>query len=554
MSFAERAIGYARRCVSGEEVVCEATRLAARRMLADLERKDWRWRFSPALADHACRFIEMMPVIDGGADRDLRLDDWQCFVVANAFGWAGADSVLRFVYVTLFIGRGNAKSYLASAIANYVLFGRGQESAKGYCAASDRKTARYVLDTSRDMWRLRPRVRNKLGVVVGANALTNDRGCQFVSLSSDQDNNWGQRTAIAVIDELHVVDPKVFAAISTALGKRKNGLLLSITTAGFAQEGLAYDKRQLVQSILEGKTKAERHFCCVWEADDTDDLQDRREWKKANPALGSFLDEDTLQNEADQAVSDFDRLTFRTFRLNRYTKSAGGWLSLEKWNRPGLLDPALRLEDFAGKPCFVGLDLALARDMTSKAYVFPEERDDGVHFTVFQTSYLPEARKGERPEFAAWEREGRLTFTPGDVTDLQLVEDEVRSDLERFDVQQVCFDKQHAGQMMARLQSDGVPVMEVPQTARGLSEPMKFFETAVLVPSPRVHHSGDPLLAWAVGNTSQFVSAQGNVFPEKVGGDKSSGLRIDPVVAVLTAMAQAKFFGDSEASFSPFWV
>jgi phage terminase large subunit-like protein len=62
---------------------------------------------------------------------------------------------------------------------------------------------------------------------------------------------------------------------------------------------------------------------------------------------------------------------------------------------------------------------------------------------------------------------------------------------------------------------------------------MKWVEAMVL--AGRLHHNGDPVLTWMMGNVTARVDAKDNVFPRKERVDN----KIDGAVALIIAMGRA---------------
>ena len=66
------------------------------------------------------------------------------------------------------------------------------------------------------------------------------------------------------------------------------------------------------------------------------------------------------------------------------------------------------------------------------------------------------------------------------------------------------------------------------------SDPMKELQAAVY--AGRLHHNGDPVLAWAMSNVKVREGNNETLFPRKGPNDK---LKIDPVSALLTGFNRA---------------
>src|ERR1051326_5384638 len=86
--------------------------------------------------------------------------------------------------------------------------------------------------------------------------------------------------------------------------------------------------------------------------------------------------------------------------------------------------------------------------------------------------------------------------------------------------------------MVNHLTQEKIPMTEVPQLPKYLSEAMKELEAAVY--DGRFHFDGDPVLAWAVGNVVCHRDKNDNLFPNKAGDDK----KIDPLTALLTGLSR----------------
>jgi phage terminase large subunit-like protein len=80
--------------------------------------------------------------------------------------------------------------------------------------------------------------------------------------------------------------------------------------------------------------------------------------------------------------------------------------------------------------------------------------------------------------------------------------------------------------------AQGVPMVEIRPTVLNFSPAMKELEA--LVASKRLHHNGDPVLAWAIANVVCHRDAKDNIYPRKDGVDK----KIDPAIALIMALAR----------------
>jgi phage terminase large subunit-like protein len=300
------------------------------------------------------------------------------------------------------------------------------------------------------------------------------------------------------------------------------------------------------RQLLEGQVQDPRTFALIYEAPEGASPYEEKTWKAANPMYGSAVRPEIIQLAAKKAQAvPSQRASFLVKHLNLWMDARSPWMDMAKWD--ACADVSLKREDFEGKTCYLGLDLATRSDVTAKAYVFPRSREDGqTEYVIFCDSYLPEAviEEDRNPAYRGWALEGWIKTTPGNITDFSFIRADVLQDREQFHVQEVCYDPWAATQLATELQAEGMPAVEVRPTTKTLSEPMKALEAAVL--SGRLRHDGNKALRWMVANVVCKADAAGNVYPRK----ENDSLKIDGAVALMTAMARVLV----SANLSPYTV
>ena len=80
---------------------------------------------------------------------------------------------------------------------------------------------------------------------------------------------------------------------------------------------------------------------------------------------------------------------------------------------------------------------------------------------------------------------------------------------------------------------ENLPVVEVPQQLKHMSEPMK--ELKALIEVGLIEHDGNPAFIWMLGNVIAKIDAKENVYPRKQFADN----KIDGPVAAILAMNRA---------------
>uniref|UniRef100_UPI001FC9B295 terminase TerL endonuclease subunit n=1 Tax=Xenorhabdus eapokensis TaxID=1873482 RepID=UPI001FC9B295 len=87
-------------------------------------------------------------------------------------------------------------------------------------------------------------------------------------------------------------------------------------------------------------------------------------------------------------------------------------------------------------------------------------------------------------------------------------------------------------QFSLALEEDGVPLVEVAQTVRNLSEAMKSLEAMVY--SGKFHHNAHPVMNWMMSNVTVKPDKNDNIFPNK----STPEAKIDGPVALFTALSR----------------
>ena len=537
----EAAMQYARDVVAGEIPACKWTIAACKRQLDDLARQDsdaWPFRFDVSKAERVCKFIELLPHFKGKwAGTPIRLGAWQAFILSTVFGWVSkADGTRRFKTAYIEVPRKNGKSTFTSPVGLYMLAADGEGGADCYSAATTRDQARIVWDAAKEMARRSPDLCKTLGLGIQAHNLNVvATASKFESLSAEGDTLDGLNIHFAAVDELHAHKTRaVWDVLVTATGSRVQPLIWAITTAGSNRAGICYEVRTYLTKVLDQVAEDETFFGIIYSIDDGDDWTSEDAWRKANPNYGASVSPEDMARKCAYAMQMPSAANnFLTKHLNVWVNSDSSWMDMRAWDR--CADPDLSLDDFAGQPCFIGLDLASKIDLAAKCYVFRKEVDDKPHFYAFWVFYLPEdaAEDGRNSQYSGWARDGRLVLTPGQVLDFEYLKRDLREDVSRFDIQEVDYDPFQATQLSQEMLAEGFPMVEFRPTVLNFSEPMKEWEKLVL--EGRFHHNGCPAMAWQVSNVVCHLDAKDNIYPRKERPEN----KIDGPVATITALARA---------------
>jgi phage terminase large subunit-like protein len=531
---------YAQQVVGGQIPACKWTIEAAQRQLDDLQREpsvDWPWVFDEAKAARPCEFVELLPHIKGKWARErqlLVLDAWQCFTVTTVFGWVHKDTGLRrFREAYIEVPRKNGKSLLSAGIGLYMLSADGEQGAEVYSAATTRDQARIVFDDAKAMAERTPDMRTYLGVAILTHCITvAHMASKFSPLAAEASTQDGLNVHCAIIDELHAHRKRdLYDVIDTARGAREQSLLWLITTAGTDRSGICYERRTHITKILDRVIEDPTMFGIIYSIDDQDDPQDPATWAKANPNWGVSVLPDDMHAAARKASAMPSALNnFLTKRLNVWVNGESPWMDMRAWER--CADNKLQLSDFAGEKCWMGLDLAQKKDFAALCLVFQR---DGTWF-VFTRLYLNElaVQESGNAHLSGWARSGYVQVTDGDITDFDVLADDMRSYCRQFDVQEIAFDPALSMYFAGKLIEEGLPLVEITQRALFFTPPLIQVENLVL--EKKLKFDGNPVMTWMVSNLVVKVSKFNELrAPTKERPEN----KIDGVMAMLMALGRA---------------
>lgn len=558
MDYFDRAVGYARRVSLGDEVAGKLERQACDRFLHDLERAGtdaFPYVLDRAAGARACQFIELLPHINGEWAKPIyvdgrityakiQLEDWQVFAELQLFGWKHRDTGLRrFRRSYEEIARKNAKSTRAAGRLLYLLVADGEPGAKCFSAATTGEQAREVFDTARDMARRDPEFIRRFDVSVGQHDITVPSSASTMKpLNAEGSTQDGKNIHGCVVDEVHAHKRRdLWDVLDSATGARAQALVSAITTAGTDRSGICYELRDYTVKVLGGVVQDETWFGIVYTVDDGDVWHDPAVWRKANPNIGVSVKVLDLEAASRKAMAQPTALNnFLTKHLNVWVSGASNWIDPRSWERCG--DPTLRLQDFAGEPCWIGMDLAEKRDFAALVLVF--KRAD--IWTVFSRLYLNEdaIEQSGNAHLQGWARAGHVVVTSGNATDFDNIADDLRSYCQDFKVQEIPFDPAMSRYFATKLVQEGLPLLEVRQAPMFFTQPVIQVENLVL--ERKLRHDGNPVFNWMMSNVELSTSKFSGLKHPTKSRDEN---KIDGPVAMLMAMGRAMVgAGDGEVS------
>jgi hypothetical protein len=574
--FAALADSYVADVLDGIIPACKWVRLACARHRNDLWRAEndpsWNFEYNAAMGARVCRFAEMLPHVKGewaradtsGYSPRIRLEPWQCFLLCSLFGWVRKDTgKRRFRQASIYLARKNGKSSLAAIIGLWMFAKDEEPGAEVYSGATSRDQANEVFKPAQNMAKKCPDLLAAGGITVQASGLFRLRELAKLTAVIGKPGD-GASPHCAIVDEYHEHGTSdLHDTMQTGMAARSQPLLLIISTAGSNLAGPCRDDWRACEAMLTAADERgqrigsavvvdDSRFALIYTADEADDWTDESIWVKANPNLGVSVPVDFIRQQVNGALAQpRNQGAVKTKHLNLWVTAMSGYFDVQAFNAPPVSSESLRIEDFSGKPCFVGVDAAAKRDISAIIQLFPWKDGDVSHYTAFGRYYLPRATVDlpQNQHYRAWEAAGWLTVCDGNENDFGLHEREVVEDAKRFAIQEVCFDPWQLRATVGRWRTEhGLPCIEIPRTTKSFSDTMKELDAAIA--SGRFHHRADPVLAWAMSNVVAKEDAGGNVFPRK----EAEAQKIDPAIALLMAFNRALAMPEQNLAPSVFFV
>lgn len=484
---------------------------------------------------------------DGNPDPSIILEPFEIWIEANCQGFRRRSNGTRLIDTALeLVPRKNAKSLRAARAALFDLCCSGGLAPEIPIAAASEKQAEDTLygDLVK-MVNNDEELQEHYGLKVTTKQITRGEGRIFM-LTSMGERLDGLNPSLALFEEGHAGAASVYKVVDSAFGARPNAQRRMITTAGYRAEGPAFELLTQATMILEGKAEDFTFFAAIYTLDRedyTDPDTKAIDWDKlltnpnliakANPMYRVSLDPVKIVAAVKQAHRvrlDLRGELART-RFNIWTGAGMTLIDPASWS--ACFRKGLELDEFIGKKCWIGVDLAQVLDMCAIVLVFEMPGDI---LAVFAQYYLPEASPtAQNPELVdhltQWSEEGHLYLTPGPLADHDLVQEHIEAFCDVFDVQVIACDPAQAHNTVKHLWDGNKPVMVYPNSAKTMTPPTD--DILGRIATQRIWHNGNPVFAWNVQNVHGERKGNGLILPRK---EKENSVRkIDGFVALCFA-------------------
>jgi phage terminase large subunit-like protein len=325
-------------------------------------------------------------------------------------------------------------------------------------------------------------------------------GGEIFPIADDPDGLQGLDPSLGIVDEIGFMSIESWASLLLATGKRPDSLIIAIGTPGFDEENALWH-------IRKGHFDGEREVHFTEFAGDTGcDLDDKEQWRKANPAyVAGFKGE-----HAFRVARSLPDPLFRIFQLGQWVAGTQSWLGAdgrELWDAtadPWRAVPAAKT--------WVAVDMARSRDST--AVVAAQRRPDG--------------------RLHCWVRIWRPQDSPAGVVDGQEVMGYLRQLDRDYDLVACGYDPRFFEERAGILKAERLPMEEFPQSIERMSPACG--ETFELIRQGLLTHPDDPEYRRHMLNAVLKLNSRGFTIQKAT---PNSPNRIDAAVATCMVVSLA---------------
>ena len=515
------------------EIVGEWVTLLYEYIVNGLQKKDF--FFDGKKASRAVKFIESYCHHSKGRSDLIKLELWQKAFISVLFGVVDDNGLRQFREVLLVEGRKNGKSLLAASIMEVAAFIDGEYGAEIYCLAPKLDQAEIVYNCFWQMTQaeeeIRDLIRSRKSDYYIADSNTTIKKIAFNAKKSD-----GFNPHLVVCDEVASwvgeAGKKQYEVMKSALGARKQPIMLSCTTSGYINGGI-YDELILrATRFLRGDSKEKRFLPVLYMIDDIEKWSDINEIKKSMPNLGVSVTYDYILEEIAVAEGSLSKKAeFICKYCNLKQNSSTAWISTKVVERSG--GEAITMSRFNHHYCVAGVDLSQTTDLTSACLLIEDDEKLYVlsHFWL-PAEKLSEAIARDGLPYDEYIQKGWLSLAGENFVDYKAVYSWLVSAVEQYKLLplKVGYDRYSSQYLVQDLESYGFQTDDVYQ---GYNLTSVIYEAEGLLKDGQVNLGDNDLLKIHLLDTALETDTRvGRVKIAKV----SKNAHIDGVAALLDAL------------------
>lgn len=447
----------------------------------------------------------------------------------------------------LSIARKNGKTALIAALVLTHLIGpEAIQNGEIYSAANDREQAAQVYKVASQIVRADPELSEILRCVDSTKTIAcYSNGSFYRAMSSESGTKHGLNPTFVVFDELaQAKNRELYDVLDTSFGARADPLFVVISTQ-------SNDPEHILSKLIDDGLNAgdPRIVCHLYAADEGCELDDQKQWKKANPALGDFRSLEDLRALVAKAIrSPAEEPKTRNLYLNQRIAPIASLISRKEWM--ACAGPA----DFVEKEeVYLALDMSAVVDLTALVMGSAGEKTKVRAFVWKPEDLLKDHSDRDfgsgNNRYGEWHKNGHLLVSPGRSIDPAVVARKVIELWQTYAVLGLAYDRWRIADLLREFDRLGFEAWEdkggdskrgsglrlIPwgQGFKDMAPAIDALELDVV--NRHLEQPSNPVLTWAMANAVATMDPAGN---RKLDKDKAR-FRIDPAVA-LTMMVGLK--------------
>lgn len=500
-------------------------------------------------AERVIDFIETLTIPSGfGAGERFKLQPWQKKFIRDIYephNKRGKRIVRRAI---LSVARKNGKTALIAAIALAHLVGpEAIMNGEIYSAANDRDQAAIVFKFCKQLVECEPELRKAVTVIPSTKTMIGKRtGSIYRAVSAEAGTKHGFLPSVVIYDELaQSKGRELYDVLDTSFGARDEPLFITISTQ-------SNDPQHILSKLIDdGLSGSDASIIChLYAADEDCDLDDERQWKKANPALGVFRDRGDLATAIKKAIRlPAEEPKVRNLFLNQRVAPVSTLISRAEW------EACIGRVEFAeGEDVYLALDLSATQDLT--ALVMGSVSDPlrvRPYFWKPQDELVAHSNRdfgSGNLRYVEWVENGYLLAAPGKSISPEVVATKIAELSQRYRIKGLAYDRWRMQDLLrefdrigfeAYIDTDsnadhrgyersGLRLVNWGQGYKDMAPAVDALMSAIA--DRKLVHPNNPTLNWNIANAVAVMDPSGN---RKI--DKSKArFRIDGAVA-LTMLA-----------------
>ena len=505
--------------------------------------QEQQYYFDAKQANKAIKFIEMFCHHSKGRNDLIHLELWQKAALCLMFGIVDEHKTRIFREVFIVIGRKNGKSLFASAVIAYMAYLEPEYGQEIYCLAPKLDQAALVYDGFYKMIQAEEEL-EELAKKRRSDIYIEETNSFVKPIAFNAKKSDGFNPQLVVCDEMAAWSGdgglKQYEVMKSALGARRQPMILSISTAGYINDSIYDELMKRSTSFLKGNSKERRLLPLLYIIDDVEKWNDIEELKKANPNMGVSVKESFFLDEIAVAEGSLSKKAeFLTKYCNIKQNSSVAWLEYQTVEAAGV---EKTLEDFRNCYAVGGIDLSQTTDLTA-ATVIIEKNSKLYAFTQF---FMPRNRiehlqAVDGVPYDIFVKKGVLTLSGDNYVDYKDVFNWYVMLMEKYDIRtlQIGYDRYSAQYLVDDLKSYGFHTDDVYQ-GENLTPVIREFEGII--------KDGDFKIASNNLLKTHFlnVAIKQNIETRKIRPIKlEQRAHIDGFVSVIDAMTvRQKYYGE----------